>query len=169
MSSRAIVRDLEHAKGDIEAVLAINQASLPHVSALTREALERLCAMTSVFRVVERDGRVAAFLMAMTPDAAYESINFGWFKSRYPKFLYVDRVAVASAFQRSGFGSLLYRDVAERAQASRIPLVTCEINVRPPNPESLAFHERHGFEEVGQQETEGGTKTVSLRVKRIDV
>lgn len=45
--------------------------------------------------------------------------------------------------------------------------VTCEVNIRPPNPESLAFHDRQGFVEVGTQETEDGRKTVSLRAKSL--
>ncbi|HXV37437.1 MAG TPA: hypothetical protein VEC18_09820 [Myxococcota bacterium] len=32
----------------------------------------------------------------------------------------------------------------------------------PPNPGSLAFHERCGFVEVGRQDTDGGAKLVCL-------
>jgi len=39
----------------------------------------------------------------------------------------------------------------------------------PRNDESLVFHERFGFEEVGQQNTSGGSKRVSLLVKELDV
>jgi predicted GNAT superfamily acetyltransferase len=38
----------------------------------------------------------------------------------------------------------------------------CEVNVRPRNDASLAFHEAIGFREVGQQDTDGGAKRVSL-------
>ena len=27
--------------------------------------------------------------------------------------------------------------------------VTAEVNVQPPNPGSIRFHQRHGFEQVG--------------------
>jgi predicted GNAT superfamily acetyltransferase len=40
--------------------------------------------------------------------------------------------------------------------------VTCEVNLDPPNPESLAFHARLGFARVGEQETKGGSVTVAL-------
>ena len=46
--------------------------------------------------------------------------------------------------------------------------MTCEVNLRPPNPGSMAFHRAMGFDEVGTQNTEGGSKTVSLLVKRLD-
>jgi hypothetical protein len=36
------------------------------------------------------------------------------------------------------------------------------VNVRPRNDASLAFHEAIGFREVGQQDTDGGRKRVSL-------
>ena len=39
--------------------------------------------------------------------------------------------------------------------------------MRPANPESVAFHERHGFVEVGTQDTEHGTKTVPMRIKQL--
>jgi predicted GNAT superfamily acetyltransferase len=43
-----------------------------------------------------------------------------------------------------------------------VPVLFCEVNVRPRNETSLAFHEAIGFREVGQQDTDGGTKRVSL-------
>ncbi len=44
----------------------------------------------------------------------------------------------------------------------RFPVLTCEVNVRPRNEPSLRFHHSIGFREVGQQDTDGGNKTVSL-------
>ena len=46
--------------------------------------------------------------------------------------------------------------------AAARPLLACEVNEQPPNPASMAFHERFGFAAVGRQETEGGTKQVAL-------
>ena len=152
---------------DLDAVLALNQASLPHLGELTSEKLARLVEIASCFLVVERDATLAGFVLAMTPEAPYESINFGWFKARYPSFVYVDRIAVARWAARSGLGNALYREVVAHAQAMGAPIVACEINTRPPNPLSVAFHDHHGFVEVGSQDTEGGAKTVSLRVKHL--
>ena len=42
------------------------------------------------------------------------------------------------------------------------PVLLCEVNVRPRNDASLHFHHSIGFREVGQQDTDGGAKTVSL-------
>jgi predicted GNAT superfamily acetyltransferase len=41
-------------------------------------------------------------------------------------------------------------------------VLCCEVNVRPRNDVSLEFHHTVGFREVGQQDTDGGKKTVSL-------
>jgi predicted GNAT superfamily acetyltransferase len=36
------------------------------------------------------------------------------------------------------------------------PLICCEVNLRPHNPGSFAFHQRLGFAVVGEQDTEAG-------------
>ena len=151
---------------DLAALVALNQADLPHLSALTIESLARLGQMATYFLVAELDGVVAGFVLAMSPAAGYESINFRWFKSRYPSFLYIDRVVIAQERRRAGVASSLYRDLVAHAEASGAQLLACEVNVRPPNPGSLAFHARHGFVEVGTQDTEDGGKTVSLQIRR---
>ena len=53
----------------------------------------------------------------------------------------------------------------ERRIAGSTPWLLCEVNVRPLNAGSLRFHHRIGFTEVGQQDTDGGRKTVSLLAK----
>lgn len=158
------VRVRDGSDGDLALVHAINQRFVPHVGTLTIDEMSRLLALCGTFRVVAVEGRPVAFLLGLTPDAPYQSENFLWFKERYPSFLYVDRIAVAEGHHRAGYGSMLYRDAFAQAAATGRPIVTCEINVRPPNPESSLFHERLGFVEVGTQDTEGGTKTVSLRL-----
>ena len=152
---------------DLEAVLALNQASIPHLGELTATKLARLVDIASCFLVVERDAALAGFVLAMTPQAPYDSPNFGWFKARYPSFVYVDRIAVSRTHTRGGIGNALYRDVVAHAREVGAPIITCEINTRPPNPLSMAFHDHHGFIEVGSQDTEGGAKTVSMRVKHV--
>ena len=47
------------------------------------------------------------------------------------------------------------------------PILTCEVNLKPPNDGSILFHEKYGFEQVGTQETDGGEKEVSLMVYQI--
>jgi predicted GNAT superfamily acetyltransferase len=59
---------------------------------------------------------------------------------------------------------LLYEEVLKHARNTNVPIVTAEIDIKPPNPVSLKFHERYGFKEVGQQKVADGKKIVSLQV-----
>lgn len=147
---------------DFDAILALNQESVAVLSPLSRERLAQLQGEAAVRRVVEADGAVVAFLLAFREGAAYDSPNYRWFASRYERFLYVDRVVVASAARGRGAGALLYRDVFEFAATHSVGLVTCEYDVEPPNPASERFHARFGFREVGRQQLDGG-KLVSLQ------
>jgi predicted GNAT superfamily acetyltransferase len=61
--------------------------------------------------------------------------------------VYVDRVVVDEAARRRGLAQALYADLARTAVER--PLV-CEVNLEPPNPGSLAFHERLGFHPCGE-------------------
>jgi predicted GNAT superfamily acetyltransferase len=104
--------------------------------------------------------------MVLEPGTAYGSGNYRWFEERYDRFVYLDRIAIAPAFQRRGLGRRFYDEV-ERLAAERCPgaeQFTLEVNLRPRNDTSLAFHEALGFVEVGQRETGYGT-LVSLMSK----
>jgi predicted GNAT superfamily acetyltransferase len=93
--------------------------------------------------------------------AAYGSANYRWFCERYDDFLYIDRVVADPAFRGRGVGRALYDHAIEFGRG-RAPLLTCEVNETPPNPDSMRFHENLGFRPLGRQETEGGAKSVVL-------
>ena len=152
---------------DLEAVLRLN-AQWEHVtSPLGTEALAALHAQATYHRVVELDGEVVAFLLAIGPGAAYESPNYRWFeKSARERFLYIDRVVVSAGSHRSGFGAALYDDVLSFAVANGVPRLVCEVDVEPLNAASDAFHRARGFVEVGTQWVGRCTKRVSLRELR---
>jgi predicted GNAT superfamily acetyltransferase len=152
---------------DIPAVRALNETAVPHVNSIDAGAFEGFLAEAAYFRVVSLRGEIAAFLVGLRPGAIYASPNYRWFCENYADFLYIDRLVVASEFHRRGIGMLLYEDI-ERFAQQRAPLLGCEVNLVPANPGSLAFHERFGFSQVATQETDGGAKTVSLMVKRVD-
>jgi predicted GNAT superfamily acetyltransferase len=91
----------------------------------------------------------AGFLIAFDEAARYDSPNFLWFKARYPRFAYVDRVVVDPLAGRRGVGRALYAALMAQTAASGRALVVCEVNSAPPNPESDAFHAALGFRSVG--------------------
>lgn len=138
----ARIRDL--APADLAAALALNNESAVEVNALTAEALANQVALAAAARIV--DGALG-LLIAFDETTPPQGPNHAWFLERLPAFLYIDRVVIARAARGRGVGRQLYQDLAERA-AGR-PLC-CEVNVDPPNPGSLAFHERLGFSARGE-------------------
>ena len=151
---------------DAQAVAALNDAEVPRVSHLGVEGLRaHLPRCAPALLAEDGDGRVAGFVLAVPPGTDYASVNYRWFEDRGTDHLYVDRVVVADRARRQGVGALLYAAVEEAARADGRDEVTCEVNVRPRNDASLAFHTARGYTEVGRQDTDGGDKTVALLAK----
>lgn len=146
---------------DIEAVTALNNANVPELSELDSDGVVRLVAMADTALVAEVDGSFAGFCWVLRPGCDYESLNYAWFSRTYDDFAYLDRIAVESEFRRYGIGRAFYAALVERYSGVHAR-ITCEVNTRPMNERSLAFHHALGFVEVGQQDTDGGTKSVSL-------
>jgi len=108
----------------------------------------------------------AAFLLAFAEDDDFDGGHFLWFRSRFDKFLYIDRIVVAADRRRLGLGKCLYADLFKRAEELGHKSVVCEVNLQPPNPISDRFHAAHGFEEVGRATIEDGAKTVRYLLRR---
>ena len=159
------VRDVR--TDELEELFELNQANTPHLGSVSPGGLRGLHQGAVYFRVACSARRVVGFLVAFDPSAAYDSVNFLWFRERFDSFVYIDRIAVVPDGRRHGVGSLLYGDLEGFARERRVPIMACEYNLRPPNEISGLFHRNRGFEEAGRQETEGGKKCVSLQIKRL--
>ena len=146
---------------DYTAVLALNNSVTPHVNALTTEQFTWLAAHAVYFRVCADEAGVAGFIIALQSGLPYWSDNYRWFASQAEPFLYLDRVVVAKRAQRQGVGQALYKDIAAFA-IGQWPRITLEVNLRPPNPGSLAFHDSMGFRRVGQRDYDAGEKSVVM-------
>ncbi len=157
----ASVRLRPVSSADLGRIAELNNAAYPAVPNLDVAELERLLAFPGLALVADHDGVVAGFLLAMDPGSDYESENYRYFEGRGPS-LYIDRIVVDRALRGAGVGRRLYEAVFGRARKDGRPEVTCEVNLQPPNPESLAFHARMGFRRVGEQDTKGGLYTVAL-------
>lgn len=147
-------------QADAVAVLALNLESEWALSPLDEAKLERAADATELALVCEVEGKVAGFTFVYAPLSTYDSPYFAWFCQRYDDFLYLDRIAVSTAFRRRGIASLMYDEV-EAAAASHGRLV-CEVFSRPPNTSSLEFHRARGYAEVGHLEAPDGRHTVML-------
>lgn len=152
---------------DLDAVRSINELAVPHVNSVSRSRFEGFASDAVYFRVALLDDELAGYLVAFAPGSGYESLNYRWFEAHYDDFIYIDRIAVSEKARRRKVASTLYRDFFEFARG-RTAMVTCEVNTRPANAESMAFHRSFGFEPVGTQETDGGNKTVCLMARMLD-
>lgn len=151
---------------DLETVLALNEASVPHVNSIDLEQMRWFASNAFYFRVARVDEEFAGFLIGLRPGLDYGSENYRWFCDQYGDFGYVDRVAVDESARRLGVASRLYDDFADRLRG-HVEHMTCEVNIRPPNESSMRYHEMHGFVQVATQETEGGLKKVALLEKKL--
>ncbi len=151
---------------DYPAILELNQAAIPEVSALDEAGLAALHDHAVSLTVARSDDEVAGFMLILKEGADYGSLNYQYFARRYDAFHYVDRIVVGERFRRQGVGAGLY-DVLFTL-AGDAPRITCEVNVRPPNPGSLQFHRRLGFVILDEQDTDGGEKRVALMVREAD-
>ena len=161
-----VVRNIENA--DLQRVLEINNANTPGVSELTFAELESdLNNSLHALAIVNEQGEVCAFCITFDPGAPDAGANHRWFAERYRSFVYLDRIAIDSNHQNRGLGALLYQAVEQHMlESAEHSLLCCEVNLEPPNPGSLRFHNRLGFTEVGQQSPQHGY-IVSLLMKTI--
>lgn len=161
---QVIIRDV--VAPDLDAVLSLNQAEVPHVGSADAEKMRWYADHATYFRVAVADSELAAYLVGFRPGTTYTSPNYRWFCERYDDFAYVDRIAVAPPARRSGLASRMYDDFAAELPES-VGIMTCEVNIRPPNPSSMDFHCRLGFEQVGSLTSDDGEKEVAMLLKSL--
>jgi uncharacterized protein len=146
------------------AMLELNNDHATALSWLTPEPLAQI--VGQAFRAW-RIGEVDAFLVALDETASYGSPNFRWFRDRFARFVYVDRIVVAQTARGRGLARMLYEALIREASETGHERIVCEVNLSPPNPESDAFHAALGFTEVGSASIHGGAKTVRYLERRL--
>jgi predicted GNAT superfamily acetyltransferase len=152
---------------DFSAVVELNLRSVHYLSSLSLKRLAQLHARAAYARVMEADGRIVAFVLAFRENAGYDSPNYLWFSDRYNAFLYIDRVVVRENHRRKGIAGIFYQDLFSYAAQNGVAVITCEVDILPPNPISLQFHRNRGFTEVGTLRPYDGPKQVALMEKRL--
>jgi predicted GNAT superfamily acetyltransferase len=162
------LRDLTTA--DIPAIVELNNAAYPAVPIMTAEEIAELLASADyAWAAVEADDDgdgILGIIIGMHTGNPYDGESYRWLEERAERdgtdFLYVDRIIVADGTRGKGIGRGLYDAVFELARSEGRAEVTCEVNIEPANPESLAFHARLGFERVGELDTKDGSVRVAL-------
>ena len=144
-------------------VLALNNSATPHVNALDAETFARIVGIAVHFTVAEDEDGPLGFVLVLPSGTSYWSDNYRWYAERFERFWYLDRVVVSPRAHRRGVGRALYEDLFLHA-TERIAL---EVNRRPPNPGSEAFHLAMGFHEVGVREYDAGAHAVVMMVREL--
>ena len=160
----AIVRALTEA--DDDAVMALNNVEVPRVTALDREKLLRYGPILNDALAAGPVGDPDGFCWTVGPGTAYWSPNYRWVAGRFASFVYLDRVVVAPRARGHGVARAMYDEVVRRAEGTSDWLVL-EVNTRPRNEESLAFHAALGFEEVARQQPYGDDTEVAYLARPI--
>jgi uncharacterized protein len=156
MSTQFVIEDL-HGQPSRDALLRINNANARETSLLSSVRFDQLIEWARVALFIPP---ADAFLLAFEQCDAYDGGNFLWFRNRFDRFLYIDRVVVTEERRRYGLGRMLYSEAFKRAVQLGHTRVVCEVNLQPPNLVSDKFHADHAFEEVGRATIDGGAKTV---------
>jgi uncharacterized protein len=151
---------------DADRILDLNNEHAIETSLLDMPAAERLLAMCFYAKGVRPGMR--AFLLALDQNAAYDNQNFHWFRRRFERFVYIDRIIVAQDSRGQGLARLMYEDLFAAAKAAGHVRVVCEVNIDPPNEGSLAFHRSMEFLALADVVLKGGSKRVRYLVKKLD-
>lgn len=149
---------------DTDTLLKLNNDHALELSEVTSEEFQALLDAAWRVRVVD-DG--TAMLVAFTSESEWSSENIDWFRARYPRFAYVDRVVVSPSARGQGLARLLYQDFIKAARADGYDLLCAEVNLEPPNPASDALHRSFGFEPVGEAKLKGADKWVTYYALRL--
>lgn len=147
---------------DLPTVLELNTAAIPHVSEVELSDLKRFLEQADPFLILEEGEEVAGFMIILQKGLDYDSLNYAFFCNNYSDFDYVDRIVISEKYRGQKFGTALYKHLFANSDKR---IITCEVNIKPPNPDSLAFHNMLGFNKVAEQVTENGKKSVAMLVK----
>jgi predicted GNAT superfamily acetyltransferase len=129
---------------------------------------ERLIHLVAEAFFAGRFGEVYGLLIAFDQNADYDSPNFLWFRGRYPRFVYVDRIVVAPEARESGLARRLYLELFRQAELGGHDKIVCEINATPANPESDLFHAALGFTQIGSGLIDGGQRAVRYMSRQVN-
>lgn len=153
---------------DSDDIVRLNQEAVAVTSPMNADRYRELLAMSDYATVIELEGKVVAFLLGIGAGRAYDNGNYRWFSEHLTEFLYIDRVVVDGECRGIGLGQRLYAHLFDWTLNRKLLHLAAEFDIEPPNLASLAFHDRHGFVELGTRVLDSG-KLVSMRVKALEL
>ena len=152
-------------------VLRMNQEFVHLLSPLDDDQLDYLLERASYQRQID-DG--AGVLLGYAHDVDYpDHKNLTWLRRYFDEtektrsFFYIDRVIIGATAQGRGLGRHLYEDVESFARKIGCKWLVCEVNTRPNNPASHAFHAALGFVVIGEADYPQYDASVRYYAKRL--
>ncbi len=135
----------------------LNQQNTPEVGDVPDiENFKQLIKFSENILIAEKDSKLIGFVLCMKQNQMYKSKNYLYLSSKFSEFLYIDRIAIGKKYRRLGIGKTMYEKIIEAAKLTEVPLL-CEVNTKPKNGPSLAFHKYLGFEEIGKNDFDGSS------------
>jgi predicted GNAT superfamily acetyltransferase len=145
-------------------VMEINNSAIPDVNELSADKARWLVENSLMARLIKIDGRPAGVIIVLDEQASLDSDYYRWFVERYRNFVYIDRVIVSEQARGLGLATKLYWEVEKVAQETG-RAIAADVYCEPANAPSLTFHQKLGYQEVGQQFCQQEGKTVAKLMK----
>ena len=152
---------------DLAVVRRLNAANEPDVGPLDDTRVELFTSAADAFWVAVDQGEVVGLFVGLLAGHDYRSPNYQWFADRWERFAYVDRIALAPSTRGTGLADAIYDRWEGLARGANASVLCAEVNLRPPNPRSLAFHRRRGLRPVAEVAPHGDDHLVVMLEKRL--
>ena len=152
---------------DLDFVLSLNEKSINAVSHSNFKKMKHFIDISSYFKILRIVDNPVGFLIGIMPEQDYESENYIWVNKRYSSFIYVDRIIIDKKHRSKGLGIYFYNHLIKSFRG-KVDNILCEVNIKPYNEQSINFHKKYGFKEIGDRETENRAKKVSYMLYTIN-
>ena len=155
---------------DFPRLFAANEASVPGVGRESENSLAKWIELSTCLVATDNDNLALGFITVMElGQPAYDSPNMRWFETyvagTQKRLVYVDRIALLPAARGQKLGEQLYLAAFEHFKSA--DEIGCEVNTLPPNPGSHRFHERLGFQAIGDAIYKPGEKAVRFYTRAL--
>lgn len=145
------IHDLKAANEEtLKEIFKINEGYNPFLGPLRSvDNLRDLVDKSNFSIFLTNKKQICAFVVCFREDSQYQSMNYKFFKKRFKRFFYVDRIGVVKGFKNKGLGTFIYSKIDDICLNKGLP-ICAEVNIVPINEESIKFHEKMGFSKVSE-------------------
>jgi predicted GNAT superfamily acetyltransferase len=135
---------------DHGALLRLNAENRPAVAAVEARDLPELLAGEGQHLIaVDARGGVLGYLIAFPRASTFDDTEIAELRRLIAEpFYYICQVVLAREQRGRGIGRAFYTALEDEARRRSTGILCCDVNLDPPNPESLAFHHRLGFRQI---------------------